>query len=109
MSGWPRPVYRVLPTVVRQRTAEIGVRMTLGAAPPRVFQLIVASGLRLSALGIALGIFAPIQLTRSCYSRECRNGTCWARLRLACGRRPFQCAAGACAAAPARTKTLCQW
>jgi putative ABC transport system permease protein len=44
-------LYGVLSTVVRQRTAEIGVRMALGAAPSGVFSLMIAYGLRLSAAG----------------------------------------------------------
>ena len=42
-------LYGVLSTVVRQHTAEIGVRMALGAAPGAIFQLVVGQGLRLSA------------------------------------------------------------
>ena len=51
-------LYGVLSTVVRQRTPEIGVRMALGAAPARIFSLVIGQGLRLSAAGIALGILA---------------------------------------------------
>jgi ABC-type antimicrobial peptide transport system permease subunit len=54
----------VLSTVVRQRTAEIGVRMALGAAPASIFNLVVGQGLRLSAAGIALGLGAAFELTR---------------------------------------------
>jgi putative ABC transport system permease protein len=56
-------LYGVLSTAVRQRTAEIGVRMALGAAPARIFSLIVGHGLRLSLLGIALGLVAAFELT----------------------------------------------
>jgi putative ABC transport system permease protein len=58
-------LYGVLATVVRQRTAEIGVRMTLGAGPGQIFQLIVGQGLRLTAIGIAAGAIAAFALTRA--------------------------------------------
>jgi len=57
-------LYGVLSTVVRQRTAEIGVRMALGAAPARIFRLVVGQGLTLSAIGIGLGLAAAVYLTR---------------------------------------------
>ncbi len=57
-------LYGVLSTVVRQRTAEIGVRMALGAAPTGVFGLMIGYGLRLSAVGIATGLAAALLLTR---------------------------------------------
>jgi len=57
-------LYGVLSTFVRQRTAEIGVRMALGAAPKSIFNLVVGQGLRLSAAGILLGVVAAIGLTR---------------------------------------------
>jgi putative ABC transport system permease protein len=52
-------LYGVLSAVVRQRTAEIGVRVALGAAPGGIFGLVVGQGLRLSAAGILLGLSAP--------------------------------------------------
>ena len=58
-------LYGVLSTVVRQRTAEIGVRMALGAAPSRIFRLVAGQALRLSALGIAIGLLAALELTRA--------------------------------------------
>jgi putative ABC transport system permease protein len=58
-------LYGVLSTVVRQRTAEIGVRMALGAAPTGVFGLMIGYGLRLSAIGIAAGFAAALLLTRA--------------------------------------------
>ena len=57
-------LYGVLSTVVRQRTAEIGVRMALGATPSRIFGLVAGQALRLSALGIVVGLLAALQLTR---------------------------------------------
>ena len=57
-------LYGVLSTFVRQRTAEIGVRMALGAAPVNIFTLVVGHGLRLSAMGIGIGIVAAVALTR---------------------------------------------
>jgi len=57
-------LYGVLATVVRQRTAEIGVRMALGAAPAGIFRLVVGQGLRLGAAGIAIGLLAALELTR---------------------------------------------
>src|ERR1700754_318376 len=57
-------LYGVLATVVRQRTAEIGLRMALGAAPSGIFRLMVGKGLRLSLLGIGIGLLAAFALTR---------------------------------------------
>jgi putative ABC transport system permease protein len=57
-------LYGVLATSVRQRTAEIGVRMALGAAPSRIFRLMVGKGLSLSAIGIGIGLLASFIFTR---------------------------------------------
>lgn len=57
-------LYGVLATVVRQRTAEIGVRMALGAQPQNIFQLIVGQGLRLTAIGVVGGLFGAFAVTR---------------------------------------------
>ena len=57
-------LYGVLSTVVRQRSAEIGVRMAFGASAKSVFRLVVGQGMRLSALGIGIGILAAFGLTR---------------------------------------------
>jgi putative ABC transport system permease protein len=54
----------VLSTTVRQRTAEIGVRMAFGASAQSVFSLVVRHGVGLSALGIAAGVVIALALTR---------------------------------------------
>jgi predicted permease len=58
-------LYGVLSTAVRQRTAEIGVRVALGASRRSVFALVVGHGMKLSAIGLALGLLAAFVLTRS--------------------------------------------
>jgi predicted permease len=58
-------LYGVLSSAVGQRTAEIGVRMALGAAPAGIFRLVIGQGLALSAAGIAIGFAAAIGLTRA--------------------------------------------
>jgi len=57
-------LYGVLSTLVRQRTAEIGVRMAMGAAPGNIFGLVIGHGLRLSTAGVAVGLAASLVLTR---------------------------------------------
>jgi putative ABC transport system permease protein len=57
-------LYGVLSTMVRQRTAEIGVRMAVGAAPSEILRMVVGHGLRLSAAGIVIGLVAALGLTR---------------------------------------------
>src|SRR5215813_2555509 len=57
-------LYGVLATSVRQRTAEIGVRMALGAAPSRIFRLMIGKGLYLSLIGIVIGVVASFAFTR---------------------------------------------
>jgi len=57
-------LYGVLATVVRQRTAEIGIRMTLGAQSGNIFQLIVGQGVCLTGIGVVVGLFAAFATTR---------------------------------------------
>jgi ABC-type antimicrobial peptide transport system permease subunit len=56
-------VYGVLSYAVSQRTQEIGIRVALGAARGDVMRLIVGQGLRLAAVGNAVGIAAAALVT----------------------------------------------
>ena len=57
-------LYGVLSQVVAQRVHEIGIRMALGARAGDVLRMIVAHGMRLAALGIAIGLLGALGLTR---------------------------------------------
>jgi putative ABC transport system permease protein len=57
-------LYGVLSTLVRQRTAEIGVRMAFGASSTSILQLVAGQGLKLSVLGIGIGLLAAFAVTR---------------------------------------------
>ncbi len=56
-------LYSVLSTTVRQRQAEIGVRMAFGAKHGRIFRMMVLQGLKLSVAGLAGGVAAALVLT----------------------------------------------
>ena len=58
-------LYGVLSSLVRQRVAEIGVRMAFGAQPSEIFLMVVGQGVKLSALGIGIGLVAALLLTRA--------------------------------------------
>jgi len=57
-------LYGVLATIVRQRTAEIGMRMVFGAPRGSILRLIVSEGVKLSAGGIVIGVVAAAIVTR---------------------------------------------
>src|SRR5262249_38872533 len=58
-------LYGVLSTIVRQRTAEIGMRMVFGAPRRSILQLVVGEGVRLSAAGMILGLAGAFAVTRA--------------------------------------------
>jgi putative ABC transport system permease protein len=51
-------VYGIMAYTVSQRTAEIGVRMAVGASPNRVVAMVVWQGARLAVMGGVLGLIA---------------------------------------------------
>jgi predicted permease len=57
-------LYGVLSTLVRQRTAEIGVRMAFGASSANILQLVASQGMKLSVLGILVGLVTAFAVTR---------------------------------------------
>jgi putative ABC transport system permease protein len=57
-------LYGVLSSVVRQRTSEIGIRMAFGAQSGSIFRLVIGQGLRMSAIGIGIGLVIAVATTR---------------------------------------------
>jgi predicted permease len=57
-------VYSVMAHLVAVRTSEIGLRMALGAAPSAVMGMVLAHSLRLTLVGIVIGIGGALAVTR---------------------------------------------
>ena len=57
-------VYGVTAYSVSQRTAELGVRIALGASRSNIFRLIVSQCLQVAGVGLIIGILAALALTR---------------------------------------------
>jgi putative ABC transport system permease protein len=57
-------IFGVMAYSVAQRTRELGLRIALGASRGRVLQLVLAHGVRLTLVGVAIGLVATFLLTR---------------------------------------------
>jgi putative ABC transport system permease protein len=58
-------IYGTVSCVVAQRTREIGLRLTLGAQPENVLRMVIGEGMKLTLIGVALGLAASFALTRT--------------------------------------------
>ena len=57
-------IYGLMAYSVQQRTAEIGIRLALGAEMSRVRTMIVLQGMRLAIVGVIIGVSFAFSLTR---------------------------------------------
>jgi len=57
-------VYGLMSYSVTQRTREFGVRMAIGASERNVLRLVIRRGLKLTAIGVALGVPVGLALAR---------------------------------------------
>ncbi len=62
-------VYGVVAYMVAERRREMGVRVALGASAASIWSLVVTHGLRLVAIGLALGIVAAVLLRQGIESQ----------------------------------------
>ena len=54
-------LYGLISYTVSQRTHELGVRVALGAARSEIVRLVLGQGLRLAAVGAAVGLAGPLR------------------------------------------------
>jgi putative ABC transport system permease protein len=57
-------IYGVISYLTGQRTHEIGIRVALGASASDVLRMILGEGMRITLVGVGIGIVAALGLTR---------------------------------------------
>ncbi|MBX7185315.1 MAG: ABC transporter permease [Vicinamibacteria bacterium] len=57
-------IYGVISYLTGQRTQEIGIRVALGASGGDVLRMVIGEGMRITVVGVVLGIGAALGLTR---------------------------------------------
>jgi putative ABC transport system permease protein len=57
-------IYGLIAHSVAQRRREIGIRLALGARPGDMVRMVLRQGMKLTGLGIALGLLVALAVTR---------------------------------------------
>jgi putative ABC transport system permease protein len=57
-------IYGVISYLTGQRTHEIGIRVALGASTSDVLRMILGEGMRITLIGVGIGVAAALALTR---------------------------------------------
>src|SRR5258708_35057040 len=68
-------IYGVISYLTGQRTQEIGVRVALGASRNDVMRMVLGEGMRITLIGVGIGLGAALGLTRLITTLICGVGT----------------------------------